>query len=168
MNGTSLDAVDFSLIQCDSQFKKIKFLKHQQKALPKKLKEKLLKAARNQLTTYDLSLCHFDLGRFYGNVAKALKKSWSFDFVGLHGQTVHHEGKVATLQIGHPGFIYQYTKKPVVFDFRSPDLVAGGHGAPFAPFFQKIIRDSQKLGTVAFHNLGGISNLTLFKGTQSI
>ena len=167
MNGTSLDAVDFALIQCDDKFKNVKFLKHTQKNLPPKLKAQLLKAARDQSSTYDLSQCHFDLGRFYGIQGKKLSKTWKFDLIGIHGQTVHHEGGKASLQIGHPGFISEACNKPVIFDFRSPDIVANGEAAPFAPFFQKHIRDQLKLGTVAFHNLGGISNLTLFKSKQS-
>ena len=51
--------------------------------------------------------------------------------------------------------------------FRSADIVGGGQGAPFAPFFQKIIAKNLKLNSCAFHNLGGISNLTLFNGSNS-
>ncbi len=168
MNGTSLDAIDYSLIQVDKEFKKIKFIKHWQKSLPKTLKSQLLAAAQNKLTTYDLSNLHFDLGRLYGKHLKVLKKSARFDVIGLHGQTVFHEGAVATAQIGHPGFAFDATQKPVYFDFRSADVVNGGQGAPFAPFFQKIVLQQNKLGSCAFHNLGGISNLTYFKSKNSL
>jgi len=168
MNGTSLDGIDYSLIQVDSTFKKIKFVKHWQKSLPSALKKQLLLAARNELTTYDLSELHFNLGRLYGKHLKSIKKEKNFDVIGLHGQTVHHAGGIATAQIGHPGFAFASTNKPVYFDFRSADVVAGGQGAPFAPFFQKIIHKQHGLKKCAFHNLGGISNLTLFDSAQSL
>lgn len=161
MNGTSLDAVDYSLVEVSSSLKKIVFKKHIQKKIPLALKNQLLSAARDELNTYQVSSLHFDLGRLYAQQIKQLKKSWQWDIVGLHGQTVHHEGKKASLQIGQPCFIKQTTDAPIYFDFRSADIAAGGQGAPFAPFFQKFISPSTKL-PVAFHNLGGISNLTLF------
>ncbi len=168
MNGTSLDAVDYALIQTDPDFKKIKFLKHWQKNIPKSLREQLLKAARNQATSFDTSHLNFELGRLYGKHIQLIKNSANFDIIGIHGQTIHHHGRVATTQIGHPGFAAQVAKKPVYFDFRSADIVAGGQGAPFAPFFQKVLAQNLKLKTCAFHNLGGISNLTLFRGASSI
>ena len=168
MNGTSLDGVDYSLISIDEKLQKIKFVKHWQKNIPKKLKDNLLKAARNEMTSYDYSRLHFDLGRLYGQHIKAIQKNTRFDIVGIHGQTVHHEGGVATSQIGHPGFAFKACNKPVYFDFRSADVVDGGEGAPFAPFFQKVLTQNLKLKNVAFHNLGGISNLTLFSGASSL
>ena len=85
MNGTSLDGVDYSLIQTDASFKKIKLIKHWQKSIPKALKSRLLKAARNELTTYDLSHLHYNLGRLYGKHIQQIKEQASFDIVGLHG-----------------------------------------------------------------------------------
>lgn len=167
MNGTSLDAVDYSLIQVDSSFKKIKFLKHWQKKIPSQLQSQLLKAARNELKTYDLSELHYSLGKLYGQHLKVIKKLTNFDIIGLHGQTVYHDGRQVTNQIGHPGFAFKATEKPVYFDFRSADIIYGGQGAPFAPFFQKIITQMHGLKDCAFHNLGGISNLTMFNGRQS-
>ncbi len=168
MNGTSLDAVDYSLIQVDQDFKKIKFIKHWQRSIPKLLKKNLLAAAKNQLTTYDLSGVHYDLGRLYGSHLKTIKKAVNFDLIGLHGQTVFHQGAVSTAQIGHPGFAFEATNRPVYFDFRAADVVNGGQGAPFAPFFQKVIATQKKLENCAFHNLGGISNLTFFGRQKSL
>lgn len=167
MNGTSVDAIDYALIQSSKNLDAIKFKKHKQFPIPKNLKTRLLQAASNELNTYEVSLLHFDLGRLYERHIKSLKKSWKWDVAGVHGQTVHHEGRVATFQIGHPGFIAKESSRPVVFDFRSNDLICGGQGAPFAPFFQKIIGSQLKQRNFAFHNLGGISNLTLFQSSAS-
>jgi anhydro-N-acetylmuramic acid kinase len=161
MNGTSLDGIDYSLIEADANFNNIVFKKHSHKKIPDKLREQLLSAAQNKLTTYSISELHFDLGRLYSAQIKQLKKTWAWDIVGLHGQTVYHHGRKATFQIGSPQFIAQNFNCPVYFDFRAADIADGGQGAPFAPFFQKkLIKD--KNSCIAFHNLGGISNLTLF------
>lgn len=164
MNGTSLDGVDYALIETDSQLSNIKFAGHQQFSLPPDIKKQLLLAATNRLSTYELSELHFALGRVYGKQVKQLRRKWSWDIVGLHGQTVHHNGGQASLQIGHPGFIHSEFPAPVYYDFRAADVVAGGQGAPFAPFFQKALIGNSAKTPVAFHNLGGISNLTyIFK-----
>ncbi len=162
MNGTSLDGIDYSLIEANAQLKKIQFKKHKTMDIPSLLKKKLIACANNQTSTYEVSLLHFELGQLYAKQVKKLKNQWRFDIIGLHGQTVHHEGKKATLQIGHPAPLSLLTGKPVYYDFRSGDVACGGQGAPFAPFFQSHLLKNAKKDSVAFHNLGGISNLTLF------
>jgi len=161
MNGTSVDAVDYCLIQIHRQNLKAKFLGHRQKNIPPKLKEKILLAASNQMTTFEVSDLNFELGRLYSKQVASLKKDWKWDVIGLHGQTVHHSGRKATLQIGTPAFLQASNQSPVVSDFRSIDVASGGEGAPFAPFFQKSLLGNPKT-PLAFHNLGGISNLTWF------
>lgn len=165
MNGTSLDGIDYALIEVSPSLKTIKFLKHWSKSIPKPLKSKLLSAANNEAQTYEVSQVHFELGKLYAQHIKQIKKQASFDIVGLHGQTLHHEGRRASLQMGHPGFLFEATKKPIYFDFRSADIIAGGEGAPFAPFFQKKIAPNTSK-PFAFHNLGGISNLTYFNKSK--
>ena len=163
MSGTSLDAVDYAIIESDSELKKLKFKKHIQKKIPRLLKEKLLKAANNKLLSYELAKLHFDLGRLY---AQPIKSLGTFDLVGLHGQSIYHQGGQVSFQIGHPGFCSRVYKKPVYYDFRSMDIIEGGQGAPFAPFFQKHLSRQLRLNNIAFHNLGGISNLTLIRGDK--
>ncbi len=159
MNGTSLDAIDYTLIEVSSDLTHLRFLKHAQKRIPKSLRKKLLSCANNETLTYDLSHLSTELGQVYGRHVDELKKSWTWDIVGLHGQTVFHEGKRSTLQIGLPHYIYKSSPKPIFFDFRTPDVTFGGEGAPFAPIFQNQIVKNLKLKHSAFHNLGGISNL---------
>ncbi|MCJ8275442.1 MAG: anhydro-N-acetylmuramic acid kinase, partial [Bdellovibrionales bacterium] len=88
MIGTSIDGVDYALIESDGTFKNMSFKKHKHFSIPPELKKKLLQAATNQLNTYEVSSLHYDLGRLYGKHIKTLKKSWNWDVVGLHGQTV--------------------------------------------------------------------------------
>lgn len=163
MSGTSLDAVDYAIIESDSDLKKLEFKKHVQKKIPNSLGKKLLKATVDKLSSHELGRLHFDLGQFY---AGCLKKLGRFDLVGLHGQTVYHRGGRVSFQIGHPGFCSKALGKPVYYDFRSMDVIEGGQGAPFAPFFQKHLSGQLKMNNVAFHNLGGISNLTLIRDSE--
>lgn len=167
MNGTSLDAIDYALLGADKNLEKLRLISHHQRRIPKDLRARLLAAAQNNLNVYELSLLHFDLGRLYAKQVSQLQKKVHFDLVGLHGQTVHHQGKVASLQIGHPAFLKQICQKPIFYDFRAADIALGGQGAPFAPFLhERLSRQLKK--PCAFHNLGGISNLSYFYGQQTL
>jgi len=89
----------------------------------------------------------------------------SLDLVGSHGQTVHHEHRVTTLQIGEPGFIAERLGCPVVSDFRRADVVAGGSGAPLVPVFDRDLLAREREPVLAL-NIGGISNFTLVPPRQ--
>lgn len=58
--------------------------------------------------------------------------------VGLHGQTVFHQGppgEPVTLQLGEPAYLARALRVPVVSNFRASDLAEGGQGAPLATLF---------------------------------
>ena len=84
--------------------------------------------------------------------------------VGFHGQTVLHRapepGRIgATRQLGDGALMASLLGIPVVHDFRSADVRAGGQGAPLsACYHAALLRDSPP-GTAAL-NLGGVGNLT--------
>ncbi|MEL6978173.1 MAG: anhydro-N-acetylmuramic acid kinase, partial [Pseudomonadota bacterium] len=87
--------------------------------------------------------------------------------VGFHGQTVLHRPEQAlTIQIGDGAALAAALGAPVVFDFRSADVAAGGQGAPFAPFYHAALarhaREAGRApeGPIAFLNLGGVANAT--------
>jgi anhydro-N-acetylmuramic acid kinase len=94
---------------------------------------------------------------------RALLSGFSgIDLVGFHGQTLAHDPQGRrTLQIGDGAALADGLKAPVVWDFRSADVAAGGEGAPLAPFFHhacaRYIGATQPL---VFLNLGGVGNLT--------
>ena len=84
--------------------------------------------------------------------------------VGFHGHTVlHRPAERRTWQLGDGGQLAAATGIPVVFDFRSADVAAGGHGAPLAPIFHAGIAASVERPCV-FLNLGGIANVTWVGG----
>jgi anhydro-N-acetylmuramic acid kinase len=164
MSGTSLDGVDFVLSHWNENFDG-KYIGHASVSFPKKLKKQLMECAEGKMNVRDATRLHHDLGRFYAKSAQSVigKRKWKVDLIGLHGQTVFHEAPGATSQIGEPSYLASETKKPIVADFRVADLSAGGQGAPLATFFHALLlKEHLKHGPCAFHNLGGISNVSYF------
>ena len=169
MNGTSMDGVDWVL--CDVHKKgthiKINFCDMATTAINPAFKKKLTKAAQHKSSTAELLNAHFELGQYYAQKLKTLskKRNWLFEAVGFHGQTVYHQGKIATLQIGESSFLKkQFPDVFIVNDFRVADIASKGEGAPLAPVFhQQVLKPYFKNHKVAVHNLGGISNVTYFQ-----
>jgi anhydro-N-acetylmuramic acid kinase len=83
--------------------------------------------------------------------------------IGSHGQTVRHEpARGFTLQIGNPALLAELTGITVVSDFRKRDIAAGGQGAPLVPAFHEALFDDNK-DYRAVLNVGGFSNLSLIE-----
>lgn len=161
MSGTSLDGVDFVKIKVNKKKLKCEFIAMQSFKFPSQLRKRLFLAAQNEKNVAQISNLNHDLGRFYAACYLKLKKEVrGVDLIGLHGQTVYHEGKVSTLQIGEPSYLALAAKTQVISNFRVGDIAAGGHGAPLAPFFHQVVFGKNKK-TISVHNLGGISNLSL-------
>ena len=92
----------------------------------------------------------------------------ALELVGVHGQTVYHQGRAArylglgvrcTSQIGEAAVVAERLRVPVVSDFRPADLAAGGQGAPLVPMLDWVMFRSGRVGRV-LQNVGGIANLT--------
>ncbi len=166
MSGTSLDGVDFVKVKIHKKNLKCEYMEIQSFSFPSDLKKKLLSCAQNEKRVAELSEIHFDLGRFYAECFKNLKPALKkIDLIGLHGQTVFHDGRKSSMQIGEASFLSLVSKKPVINNFRAADIAAGGQGAPLAPFFHQVVF-GEKNKTVSIHNLGGISNLSLIKNKK--
>ncbi len=107
-----------------------------------------------------------DLGRSFGRAARelALRRRLTLDLVGSHGQTVfHHDGRPelapSTLQLGDSAFIAEEAQAPVVHDFRSADLAAGGEGAPLSALCDEVLFPRIERPAVIL-NLGGMANVS--------
>lgn len=163
MNGTSLDGIDFVLIDVYPLKNLCRFVDMQSFSFHKKLHQQLKLATQHQLKVNELALLHHELGLFYAKCYQQLNaRMKKVDCLGLHGQTVFHAGGVASLQIGEPSYLAAAAGRPVISDFRVADIALGGQGAPLATLFHQYVF-AQKNKVISLHNLGGISNLSILK-----
>lgn len=84
---------------------------------------------------------------------------------GIHGQTVLHRRaqgseKGATLQLVDPFALRAALGVPLVCDFRSADVEAGGQGAPLAPAYHAALLHRLGNEPACVLNLGGVANIT--------
>jgi anhydro-N-acetylmuramic acid kinase len=189
MSGTSADGVDAVLLELPG-FPEVgagglepppirgaiprgRVVAHTYTAYPDDLREVVLEAMRGTLAVRDLTQLNFWLGEFYADAVGEL--SQDADVIANHGQTVYHIPRVdenagwsrrATLQIGESSFLALCTNKPVVSDFRPPDMVLGGQAAPLVAFADHVLFAEDGVNR-AVHNLGGISNITYLPGLDS-
>lgn len=91
------------------------------------------------------------------------------DVIGFHGQTVAHSPANGwTWQIGDGGALARALNCTVVWDFRTADVMAGGEGAPLAPFFHfALARHIGATEPVVFLNIGGVANVTWVDPSKS-
>ncbi|TVR13633.1 MAG: hypothetical protein EA401_06395 [Planctomycetota bacterium] len=80
------------------------------------------------------------------------------ELVAVHGQTVYHAPPLSWQMID-AAWIAARLSRPVVTDFRSADLAAGGQGAPITPLADQELFPGK--GCRAVVNLGGFINITL-------
>jgi len=82
------------------------------------------------------------------------------DVIGFHGQTIlHAPERHRTWQIGDAALLAHLCRTPVVHDFRSADVAAGGQGAPLAPLFHAAMAASLPKPLLVV-NIGGVANIT--------
>lgn len=154
MAGTSADGADVAVMRIERGAGtrwRWELLEHRHRAYPKELRRKVLAVQSAQ----ELAQLDFALGRFFGRAARGVKA----DIVACHGQTVFHQGRKATLQLGNAAVISAQVGLPLVSDFRSADIAAGGEGAPLVPWADWHLFGDPRRPRIAL-NLGGIANLT--------
>jgi len=116
----------------------------------------------------------FLLGELYAEalVATARRARVALDeilLVGLHGQTIFHEGSAveylgrcvaSTFQIGEAAVVAERTGIQVISNFRERDIAAGGAGAPLVPLVDYLLFKHRTMCR-AVVNIGGIANVTI-------
>ena len=150
---------------------KLKILGHRHFPYDKKLRAAILSAAAGEPTTAStLSQLSWRLGDLYADAVSSTASDLNLkpQLIALHGQTIHHQSAPAnvlgkptrsTWQIGEPALLAERLRVPVVSDFRSADLAAGGQAAPLVPMLDyTLFRHPTKNRLLL--NLGGIANIT--------
>lgn len=172
MSGTSLDGVDAALIRTDGtsviahgpsltlpytadlRTRLRSLLEHAPTLAPDNPE---LKAVEHALT-----LVHVQAVQ----QLRQLAPDMPVDVVGFHGQTILHRLGF-TWQIGDAACLSAQTNLPVVHDFRSADVAAGGQGAPLVPLYHAALLHG-RMTPVAVLNLGGVANLSLITSDGQI
>jgi len=179
LSGTSVDAVDIVLagIRGTSVSLKVDVIDYQEYSIPQRLRTFILEnSAKGQGSVDNLCRMNFLIGNLYASkINRFLNerniKNAEIDFIGSHGQTVHHlpaSDKMfgysvkSTLQIGDPSVIANCTGILTVGDFRTADVAAGGGGAPLVPYLDYALFRSDRRNRILL-NIGGIANLTFLK-----
>ena len=163
MSGTSLDGVSAALVRLSGPAPDVTLVAFHQEPYNAGERGQIIDAiARGGAR--ELAVLHVALAeRFAGAVLQLLAGAKTaprqLAFVASHGQTIWHEPGRATLQIGDPAVLAERLGVPVVSDFRSRDVAAGGQGAPLVPLADVMLFGDPQHGRLLL-NIGGMANVT--------
>lgn len=178
ISGTSADGVDAALVKIvGREPKRVEMIAFTTKPYPTEIRETVLRVSHNG-DVETLCWLNFVLGEIFAEAALEVIKvagvsAKRVSLIGSHGQTVRHlppkpsssvprplSRQVGTLQIASPAVIAFRTGIPVVSDFRTKDMAAGGQGAPLVPLVDWLLLRHSRKNRIAL-NIGGIANLTV-------
>jgi len=172
MSGTSLDGVDAALCRVagSGTATRVELLGFVTVPLPAGLRSDLERAATGTAGgSAELCALNFRLGELLAEAAAAAAEAGgvpldAVDLIASHGQTVYHVDRAhgavpSTLQIGEASVIAERTGRPVVCDFRTRDVAAGGAGAPLVAYVDHCLFAGRG-EPVLLQNIGGIANVT--------
>ncbi len=176
MCGTSLDGLDAARLRlrCGEQgLERWELLDWQEAPYPAALRSEaealILGEARSAAAFASL---HVGLARAFADFVRTAFPAPIADLAGFPGQTLWHdpEGAQLSFQIGSPAAFAALTGLPTVGEFRLPDVLAGGQGAPLVPLADALLhRDAREYR--ALLNIGGIANVTLLppgRGSEGV
>jgi len=163
MSGTSLDGVDAALVRFTGDRPEASLVAFHTTAYDPEFRARLLRLLDGG-PAREFAAAHVALGHRFAEAAEAVLPRagvgpGTVAFVASHGQTVWHEPGRATLQLGDPAVIAECLGVPVVSDFRSRDVAAGGQGAPLVPLADARLFAAADRPRILL-NLGGMANVT--------
>ncbi|NOY06491.1 MAG: anhydro-N-acetylmuramic acid kinase [Chlorobi bacterium] len=177
MSGTSMDGIDVALVRLRGCGTDTEWALEGKGVypFPEDVRALLRKNSRPESSRVDeISMLHAVLGRLYADaVLRCIEESElpaeGLDLAGIHGQTLFHQPEAVTLgghsirstyQVGSGAEAAHRLGVPVIVDFRSADVAAGGQGAPLVPYVDALLFGSTRKDRVLV-NIGGIANLTI-------
>jgi anhydro-N-acetylmuramic acid kinase len=172
LSGTSADGVDVAIVDLDGAA--LQTVAHGTVPYAPDVREAIFLASNAVTHTAEVARLNVLLGEIFADALAEVCRvrgipMASIELIGSHGQTVYHQGDAAmfhgraiaaTLQIGEAAVLCERSGIPVVSDFRSADVAAGGQGAPLVPFLDYRLFRSETEGRAAL-NIGGIANVTI-------
>jgi anhydro-N-acetylmuramic acid kinase len=172
MSGTSLDGIDGVLVDCAGPGLRVLASDHAR--FEPTLRTQLLalqEPAAGELANACLAanLLSDAYARCVRRVlAAAGVSSGDVRAIGCHGQTVRHRpGDGYTVQLVNGARLAELAAAPVVCDFRSRDIAAGGEGAPLVPAFHRAVFHDPMRDRVVV-NIGGIANVTFLPASGEV
>ena len=172
MSGTSLDGVDAALV--DFSGVRPQVLATDFAPFPPELRHALLALQSVGYNELERSaLAANQLAQSYARgVAAVLQRAGlggdAVRAIGAHGQTVRHRPQAGfTIQLNNPALLAELSGIPVMADFRSRDVAAGGQGAPLAPAFHQAFFAVPGAARLVL-NIGGIANATLIDADGTV
>ena len=172
MSGTSIDGIDAALVETDGVghvrpwlLSPIPMNQSFRTELRQPFRQQgKRQKSRNSEIERELTELHAEIVRKL--LAATERRTSVIDLIGFHGQTIWHQPKEGvTYQIGDGALLAKMTGIPVVNDFRSADMKAGGHGAPLVPLYHRALA-AELPKPVAILNVGGVSNVTWIGGDR--
>jgi anhydro-N-acetylmuramic acid kinase len=188
ISGTSMDGIDAALVRLSGPATKprVRLLAFVDHPYPSAIRQRLMNVAAGQaVSAGEISELNFLLGALFGDAALKVSRRAGISpqrlaAIGSHGQTIFHHGRTgspsrrsksgkialselsrpSTFQIAEPAVIAEKTCVPVVANFRTADIAAGGEGAPLVPLVDFLLLGDSRQGMVAL-NIGGIANFTV-------
>ena len=173
MSGTSCDGVDAALVETDGET--VSALGGGYYRAYSTAERSILLSALKAATEWEpkeprppeFAEAEAMLTATHAEVVEALLAQEGFDrsklqVIGFHGQTVLHQPeKRVTVQLGDGAALANKTGVPVVFDFRTADVLSGGEGAPFASLYHAaLVERLNRSEPVLVLNAGGVGNVT--------
>src|SRR5450755_4567700 len=150
ISGTSVDGIDIAVVDIeDTRFKVLA-------ATTMPYAPDVRQAILSVSSAAEVSRLNFLLGELFADAV--IRLGIEVELIGSHGQTIFYEGEpvdfcgrrvASTLQIGEGAVIAERTGVPVVSDFRTADVAAGGKGAPLVPFLDYRIFRHPHRGRIA-------------------
>ena len=166
MSGTSVDGIDAAIVRVAGTGRMSRvtvegFVTH---PMSDDLRWRVLALSHGEGNAEEVSRVNFLLGAAFADAVQAALDAADLgasdlDAIASHGQTISHTAPAATLQIGEPAVLAQRFGVPVVSDFRTADVAAGGQGAPLVPYADWCLL-THPTKSRAIQNIGGIGNVT--------
>lgn len=166
MSGTSLDGLDIAHVRFrkNGDLKEFRLLNYKTFNYQSSFVNELHSAPN--LSLAELFILDKKIGKVFAGFVNEFISEFQLNrnkiqAIASHGQTILHQPQNGfTLQIGCGATIAYHTKLPVINDFRTMDVVAGGQGAPLVPIGDFDLFANQ---ANAFLNLGGFANISMKK-----
>jgi anhydro-N-acetylmuramic acid kinase len=167
MSGTSLDGIDAGLIETDGM-DQVSTGPSLTVPYPAEFRDALRAILGATEASERVRAVERRLTELHAEAVAELRRRHGLvhvDLIGFHGHTILHRpepdahGLGRTWQIGDGALLARLAGVPVVSDFRSADVAAGGEGAPLVPVYHRALVAALPK-PLAILNIGGVANVT--------